>query len=252
MAEVKLAAGSYLSQQTSVFQGLCSSNRLKRPQKNSNGENKQKLGPAEQHLMDMLCSSGFHDSSTWGNRAQEPGKTVISSLSLCRLANETTQDFRDKVDAAKRKHEDELKSLRGAQDSTYSLTPKGSRSSPSAQPDPKRKSRLSSLADNVRSRSASRNRSSSRQRVDQAPTLYELVPRPDINSKLLLFWKKPARKCWWGEEDTSLELKLYGELDSSTGELVLRQSGPVVSLSVPVKLASYQACVDIGAEYCGC
>lgn len=239
MAETKLAAGSHLSAQTSVFQGLHSSNRLKRPQNDSSGTNAtQKLGPAEQHLMDMLCSSGFNESSEWGNRAQEPGKTVISSLSLCRLANETTQEFRDKVDDAKRKHEEEAKNAhRNSELGTQNpLTPLGSRSSPSPAQQDKRKSRLSSLADNVRSRSASRHRSSSRQRIEQAPTLYELVPRPDINAKLLLFWKKPARKCWWGEQDTVLDLKLYGKIDAETGALLLLPSGPIVTVKVPVKL----------------
>ncbi|SCV06148.1 LANO_0H23156g1_1 [Lachancea nothofagi CBS 11611] len=236
IAQVKLAAGSYLSAQTSVFEGLFSSNRLKRPQKTASGETVSKLGPAEQHLMDMLCTSGFHDSSVWGNRAQEPGKTVISSLSLCRLLNETTQEFRDKADSARRSYEEKVESSRALSESP-SLTPLMSRTSQgSTAAEVKRKSRLSSLADNVRSRSASRNRSSSRQNRDHTPTLYDLVPKPDINSKLLLFWKKPARKCWWGEEDLKLTLKLYGEIDSETGKLLLLPQGPIVTLEVSVKL----------------
>ncbi|SCU77778.1 LADA_0A02168g1_1 [Lachancea dasiensis] len=233
ISQVKLAAGSYLSVQTSVFQGLHSSNRLKKPQSDSPDQPTPKLGPAEQHLMDMLCSSGFQGTSVWGNRAQEPGKSVISSLSLCRLMNETTQEFRDQVEEAKKNHEEKMLSTR-AQSESPSLTPL---QSPSQQHnDTKRKSRLSSLADNVRSRSASRHRSSSRQRQDQAPTLYELVSKPDINSKLLLFWKKPARKCWWGEEELKLPLKLYGQVNPETGELLLLPDGPIVTVEVPIKL----------------
>ncbi|CEP60698.1 Whi2p LALA0_S01e16908g [Lachancea lanzarotensis] len=232
IAQVKIAAGSYLSSQSSVFQGLRSSNRLKKPAKSASGT-PGKLGPAEQHLMDMLCSSGFHDSSKWGNRAQEPGKTVISSLSLCRLMNETTQEFRDKYEEAKRNYDDRTEASR-AQSESPSLTPLVSQTSQSG--DYKRKSRLSSLADNVKSRSSSRQRSRSRQRQDVPPTLYELVPKPDINSKLLLFWKKPARKCWWGEEEVKLVLKLYGEYNKATGELLLLPEGPIVDVEVPVKL----------------
>ncbi|SCU85395.1 LAFA_0D15434g1_1 [Lachancea sp. 'fantastica'] len=234
IAQIKIAAGSYLSSQTSVFQGLRSSNRLQKSTKGASNGVPGKLGPAEQHLMDMLCSSGFQDSSKWGNRAQEPGKTVISSLSLCRLMNETTQEFRDKYEEAKRKHDDKVDASR-AQSESPSLTPLVSQTSQTA--DYKRKSRLSSLADNVRSRSTSRQRSSSRHRhQDAAPTLYELVPKPDINSKLLLFWKKPARKCWWGEEEVRLDLKLYGKYDKATGVLLLLPEGPIVDIEVPVKL----------------
>ncbi|SCU85615.1 LAME_0D02058g1_1 [Lachancea meyersii CBS 8951] len=233
IAQVKLAAGSYLSSQTSVFQGLRSSNRLKRPVGGASHEAPGKLGPAEQHLKDMLCSSGFHDGSFWGNRAQEPGKTVISSLSLCRLMNETTQAFRNRYEEAKRNYEDRAEALRAHSESP-SLTPLVSHTSQST--DMKRKSRLSSLADNVRSRSVSRTRSGSRQRQDVSPTLYELVPKPDINSKLLLFWKKPARKCWWGEEELKLELKLYGKYDAATGTLLLLPEGPIVTIEVPVNL----------------
>ncbi|SCW02255.1 LAFE_0F02410g1_1 [Lachancea fermentati] len=233
MVQVKLAAGSYLSSERSVFQGLRSSNRLKRPAK---GQTKGKLGPAEQHLMDMLCSSGFHDTSTWGNRAQEPGKTVISSLSLCRLANETTQAFRDRVDEAKHKYEQELK----ARASMEPLTPSNSHlhlsPTPSQQNEPKRKSRLSAIADNVRSRSASRNRSASTQREPHSPTLYELVPKPNINAKLLLFWKKPARKCWWGEEDVDLDVELRCNYDSASQQLTLHASGVPSHVTIPVKL----------------
>lgn len=76
MAQVKMAAGSYLTSKTSIFQGLYSSNRLKQQQQqqkiekesNSSSNTKstsKKLGPAEQHLMDMLCSSGFTKETCW-------------------------------------------------------------------------------------------------------------------------------------------------------------------------------------------
>lgn len=75
-------------------------------------------GSPEHHLVEMLCSSGFHIDDTWGFRAREPNKTVISSLALVTL-KQTPE-----------KHEDPENDL---------------------------------------------------------PTAH----------KLLLFWRKPARKCWW-------------------------------------------------------
>lgn len=256
MAQVKAAAGSYLTSKTSIFQGLYSSNRLKKQKevkeqrKTHNTAsidrkpNEKTLGAAEQHLMDMLCSSGFQKVSKWGNRAQESGKTVISSLSLCRIANESTEEFRGQFQKARAKWEHDVKlsqenaitpvgstvsvnslsrstshnnanqntsnALSPAISSTASSNSISNNNPYSRGSRDKRKSRLSTLADNVRSRSSSNNRSSSKQRHQEAPKLYELVPRPDINAKLLLFWRKPARKCWWGEEEINLDVEVYG------------------------------------------
>lgn len=300
MAQVKSAAGSYLTSKKSIFQGLYSSNRLKR---NNNGGYNQsnlatppsssstsnsyhnhnirfnqhndsvngnsatnpmdsngayqedyyaqkdsELGPAEQHLKDMLCSSGFHNESVWGNRFQEPGKTVISSLSLCRIANETTESFRQQYTEAKTRWEREQQQNQHppkeySLSPTESLTPSESNNGlkpstsnqtirdrpPSRTGRDKRKSRLSALADNVRSRSGSRQRSQSRQR--ETPKLYELVPKPDINVKLLLFWRKPARKCWWGEEDLELEVEIYGSWDLETSNSSNRK--PTIRVRTP-------------------
>lgn len=233
MAQVKEAAGSYLTSKTSIFQGLYSCNRLKNQTQGKNNLQQRRLGPAEQHLMDMLCSSGFEKTSHWGNRSQEPGKTVISSLSLCRIANESTEEFRHKYQVARANWEQESKAhqdtitpvessvslsslSRTTSHSTQGLSATKSASQSnttlahSRQVPEKRKSRLSTLADNVRSRSSSAQRSSSKSRHPESPKLYDLVPKPDINAKLLLFWRKPARKCWWGEEQVDLDIQVYG------------------------------------------
>lgn len=265
MAQVKTAAGSYLTAKKSIFQGLYSSNRLKHQQtpspqhghphegnrRNSHDlflEGARVLGPAEQHLKDMLCSSGFKNQSLWGNRFQEPGKTVISSLSLCRIANETTENFRKQYGEAKIRWEQEMQSkdqsisptvsqsLSPANSNGGGLAPSLSNQSlrdrpPSRSGREKRKSRLSALADNVRSRSTSRQRSQSRQRNPETPKLYDIMPKPDINVKLLLFWRKPARKCWWGEEDLELDVEVYGSWapESSTD----RNGKRTISLKTP-------------------
>jgi hypothetical protein len=40
---------------------------------------------AEQHLIDMLCDSGFSRDDKWGYRAMEPMKTCIVSIALVML-----------------------------------------------------------------------------------------------------------------------------------------------------------------------
>ncbi|KAK9370326.1 hypothetical protein V1509DRAFT_617440 [Lipomyces kononenkoae] len=94
-------------------------------------EHAQAAGTAEKHLLDMLCSSGFHETDEWGIREREPNKTVISSLALVRLLATSDPE------------------------------------TPTSQP-------------------------SSEQQHQQ------MVVNP-MAQKLLLFWRKPARKCWWDQ-----------------------------------------------------
>ncbi|EDO15645.1 hypothetical protein Kpol_473p4 [Vanderwaltozyma polyspora DSM 70294] len=304
MTEIKIAAGSYLSSQDSVFGGLSQSNRS-RSGKDEKKASDKKIGTAEQHLKEMLCSSGFSDESKWNNRVQDPKKTVITSLSLCRLANETTEEFRKNYFEAKKKWEAEwlrhkssqesisrsrvslsrsishnnmnkkssssLLNSEGNGNSSDSLNKsdhinpnisgsdlkKGRFSSISAssshpnlssestdklsQPPSIRKSRFSRLAGNVRSRSSSKNRPSGKSEI---PKLYDLVPKPAINTKLLLFWRKPARKCWWSEETITLNVKIHGKIVENGGNnLISLEDGNSTDggndpdgLTIPVKL----------------
>lgn len=282
MAQIKIAAGSYLTNETSIFQGLFSSNRLKyqnnnnnnKPTNNSNKSNNNnnnnngvpKLGPAEQHLMDMLCSSGFNKKSQWGNRTQEPGKTVISSLSLCRLENESTVTFRTKLNDAILNWENQQKSRKNNADtisptrSLMNLKTTLSRENSSnttlkssatttgisntfengndnnnynnKQKKEKRKSsRLSQLTrssnNNSTSSSSKKNDGNNDNTNVLLPKVYDLVPKPDINAKLLLFWRKPARKCWWGDEEINLEVEIYGHWVNDP------KKGKIINLKLP-------------------
>ncbi|KAK9323004.1 hypothetical protein V1517DRAFT_367185 [Lipomyces orientalis] len=94
-------------------------------------EHAQAAGTAEKHLLDMLCSSGFHETDEWGIREREPNKTVISSLALVRL-------------------------LATSDPGTPTL------------------------------------QSSSEQQ-------HQHMAVNPMAQKLLLFWRKPARKCWWDQ-----------------------------------------------------
>ncbi|KAI5960779.1 uncharacterized protein KGF55_004349 [Candida pseudojiufengensis] len=137
---------------------------------NSKQDNSKGLGPAEQHLFDMLCSSGFEVKDKWGSRSLEPGKCVISSLSLVRLRTNSQQD----------------KTPTPTPPESPTLTPVTSTTSNNGNSRSRSRSRIAQLASSA-SRAASRSLSSKRNsnKVDQNQT------------KLLLFWRKPARKCWW-------------------------------------------------------
>ncbi|CAG89430.2 DEHA2F15994p [Debaryomyces hansenii CBS767] len=127
----------------------------------------QRLGPAEQHLFDMLCSSGFEPTGKWGSRSPEPSKCVISSLSLVRLRPDEPQT-----------------------PDSPSLDPIPSETSLTSR---KSRSRIANLASSA-SRAASRSLSKNRKSVNSNQT------------KLLLFWRKPARKCWWSNQTIDIDV----------------------------------------------
>ncbi|KAF9577469.1 hypothetical protein BGW38_007298, partial [Lunasporangiospora selenospora] len=70
--KVKTECGSHLLEQRKIFTAL---------QRNINKEN----NVAEQHLIDMLCVSGFSRDDEWGYRDIEPKKTSIVSIALVML-----------------------------------------------------------------------------------------------------------------------------------------------------------------------
>ncbi|KAB5591894.1 WHI2-like protein P4H10,16c [Ceratobasidium theobromae] len=111
LLDMKRESGVQLLEKRHIFTAL---------QRNVNKEN----NVAEQHLIDMLCMSGFNRDDTWGYRALEPSRCCISSIALVLL-----------------------------------------------------KTGISHPADG------------SPVTVDQQ--------QMGTAQKLLLFWRKPARKCWW-------------------------------------------------------
>ncbi|KAH9031051.1 hypothetical protein EDB85DRAFT_2133519 [Lactarius pseudohatsudake] len=125
MLDLKRDCGKYLLEKRSIFTAL---------QRNVNKEN----NIAEQHLIDMLCMSGFDREDEWGFRALEPSRCCISSIALVLLKTG----------------------------------------------------------------------------IHHPATSGEKQVTIDYNQmataqKLLLFWRKPARKCWW--DGIEVELKQAGE-----------------------------------------
>jgi len=125
LLDLKRTCGDHLLSRRSIFTAL---------QRNVNREN----NVAEQHLIDMLCMSGFNREDEWGYRAVEPNRCCITSIALVLLKTGISHPPR-------------------------------------------------SIGN---------------------PTGNDLIdaPRPGVTvnasqlataQKLLLFWRKPARKCWW-------------------------------------------------------
>lgn len=174
MRHVKYVVGQKLLEHSKIFEGL--------------GFVQGKvLKPAEQHLMDMLCSSGFQIEGKWGHRSLEPGKTVIFSLTLARLNNGTSSL---------------LNSANVSPDSSPSLKPTTSVNTNNEEErgrnkDKHKKSRLSTLAHSI----------------SRAGSLVRQRANPN-NTKLLLFWRKPARKCWWADHKLEVDIGDLGLKDS--------------------------------------
>ncbi|KAF5352856.1 hypothetical protein D9756_006120 [Leucocoprinus leucothites] len=119
MLDIKRRSGEYLMEKKNIFTAL---------QRNVNKEN----NVAEQHLIDMLCMSGFDREDEWGYRALEPMRCCISSIALVLLKTGIMHH------------------------------PNGER-----------------------------------------PVEVDYTQMTTAQ-KLLLFWRKPARKCWWDGIDVEL------------------------------------------------
>lgn len=178
MRHLKLEVGSKIQMQQLVFLGLGFNVQLP-PSVH------QKLGPAEQHLFDMLCTSGFSRGELWGLRSMEPDKCVVQSLLLVRLNNTPPTP-------------PESPSLAPVMSNASALS--------------RSRSRIASLASSA-TRAASRSMSRTRKQNDSNLT------------KLLLFWRKPARKCWWANDT----------LEVSTAGLSLEKQGPTVEVKLHVR-----------------
>lgn len=140
---LKYACGDALLDRKQIFTAL---------QRNVNKENNL----AEQHLIDMLCMSGFDREDTWGFRALEPNRCCITSIALVLLKTGITHAGELEAEGI------HLDSLNAAE---YH--------DPSGQ---------TSMMHNIR--------------VDHQQFA--------TAQKLLLFWRKPARKCWWDGIDIVL------------------------------------------------
>ncbi|CCH58737.1 hypothetical protein TBLA_0A09520 [Henningerozyma blattae CBS 6284] len=214
MKKLKILAGNYLIDNDSIFNGLYNDYQEKNDNTNSSNAT---LGTTEKHLVDMLYTSGFHRHSQWASRVQEKNRTIISSLSLQRVENETTESFRQKVYQAQ-----QLENYNKHQNHNNTFC---------------------NITNVVRSKSLKRH--SSPQECTDAENnggtknLYDLVPKPKLNDKLLLFWKRPARKCWWNKQEISFDIRLDWRLQPFINpKLIIGEDENALSIIVriPIKL----------------
>jgi hypothetical protein len=208
MNEIKRQTGEMLVKQKRIFGGLRKSSDT---------------GSPEQHLIEMLCSSGFTLEDDWGFRAREPNKTVISSLVLTRLRKTDAQVPPAPPPPPPQPPKDG--STSGSPPLTHSK-PRSQSSGVVRIPDEvlaevqhmmeeenrlksSHKPRTASSGSHLlpeqhsRERHPSSSSSTSVQHSDGATPEVEDAHSEELPSdfttphKLLLFWRKPARKCWW-------------------------------------------------------
>lgn len=251
MNKIKIQCGHLLVKHNRVLDSLRKSNEP---------------GTPEQHLIEMLCSTGFSMDETWGYRQMEPNKTVISSLALVRLRtdnNSKTQKPSANLSPSTSLPTDEIK----IEDASTKNTKEGSENNESqttlanndvgANTDNTNGNETVTIRElddnaetdhtNIGNSNGSTNTSLSNESTEvgaesysksstqQSPTasapvivaattggnlatvseedntsnIYEeeeydedeveLQPAVDLaqSQKLFLFWRKPARKCWW-------------------------------------------------------
>ncbi|GAA5872313.1 hypothetical protein JCM3774_003342 [Rhodotorula dairenensis] len=151
LSQLKIDCGNALLEHRSIFTAL---------QRNVSRDN----NVAEQHLIDMLCMSGFEREDSWGYRALEPNRCCIASIALVLLKTGITH--------------------------TPTTTTRDSES----------------VADRPASPTSQVGLMTSSEDAHAAATGGVQVDAQQLATaqKLLLFWRKPARKCWWDATDVVL------------------------------------------------
>ncbi|GAA6004475.1 hypothetical protein JCM10207_000743 [Rhodosporidiobolus poonsookiae] len=134
LLELKVDCGNALLERRSIFTAL---------QRNVNREN----NVAEQHLIDMLCMSGFERDDVWGYRSLEPNRCCIASIALVLLKTGIVHPPLDSLSSMDTSSDAGTDENGGVQVNTAQLA---------------------------------------------------------TAQKLLLFWRKPARKCWWDATDLTI------------------------------------------------
>ncbi|GAA6007235.1 hypothetical protein JCM11491_003056 [Sporobolomyces phaffii] len=150
LLKLKVDCGNALLERKSIFTAL---------QRNVNREN----NVAEQHLIDMLCMSGFEREDVWGYRSLEPNRCCIASIALVLLK-------------------------------TGIVHPPLSSAS------------TSDIADHLSTTTTSNDE-------DGTGGLQVNAQQLATAQKLLLFWRKPARKCWWDATDLTINAGTAEERD---------------------------------------
>ncbi|BGP36603.1 hypothetical protein JCM10449v2_000504 [Rhodotorula kratochvilovae] len=156
LSQLKVDCGHALLEHRSIFTAL---------QRNVSRDN----NVAEQHLIDMLCMSGFERDDVWGYRALEPARCCIASIALVLLKTGIVHP------------------------------PLGGGAASGSAPS-------SPGADGADGDGAT-------QASDESGGVQVNTQQLATAQKLLLFWRKPARKVWWDHSTEKLangkEVKIW-------------------------------------------
>ncbi|KAF9170945.1 hypothetical protein BGX21_007315 [Mortierella sp. AD011] len=190
---IKTQCGQALLEDRKIFAAL---------QRNINKEKNQ----AEQHLMDMLCVSGFQRDGEWGYRRLEPKRTTVVSVAMVMLrttAATPSSSSSSSSATATLTATTALKvanALKGINSTTPGSETQNNNSSTTI---PNQATDSGSNGDN-----GSPNVGKS---TSAGPTIQEQNQiQMAIAQKLLLFWRKPARKCWWDGIEVEIEQDING------------------------------------------
>ncbi|CCD26252.1 uncharacterized protein NDAI_0H00780 [Naumovozyma dairenensis CBS 421] len=229
-SQIKIAASEYfLDEQNGIFHGIITSNANKNiPYLSKMGTDDgidldriaSKMNIAERNLVEMLQSSGFNSKSKWAYRIQEPDKTTISSLSLGRIYNGTeVRDRRGKSSKNVRKVRRIKRERKYNERNIFSMSHLESSSN----------CHFAKNNNNRDNFANSMNREYHSENEDIEPDC-EGKELPNVSKKLLLFWKKPAKKNWWSSETVNLQVELYGKLKKNNGKIKRSERKKIIIL----------------------
>ncbi|KAF9932134.1 hypothetical protein FBU30_008821 [Linnemannia zychae] len=209
---IKTQCGQILLQDRKIFAAL---------QRNIDKEKNQ----AEQQLMDMLCVSGFQKEGEWGYRRVEPKRTTVVSVAMVMLRTSTLP-----YSATATTTTTTATAIPTPSTSSAPAIPSSTTTEPPSMPEVSRETRAAPPSgDEInhttvpqeqnqglqqeqqqqkqqqkqqQQEQEERNREQREQeqkqiRNQQQQLLQQQQFQMAIAEKLLLFWRKPARKCWW-------------------------------------------------------
>ncbi|KAF9110548.1 hypothetical protein BGX27_006184 [Mortierella sp. AM989] len=207
---IKTQCGQKLLEDRKIFAAL---------QRNINKEKNQ----AEQHLMDMLCVSGFHKDGEWGYRRLEPKRTTVVSVAMVMLRTTAVTSSSSSTSSSSAatatmtattalKVANALKGINGTTTNSGTTTTTTTITSDSGIQDNSNTTVPSQASD--KSGNINNNGQSGGKDSVAGPSIQEQNQiQMAIAQKLLLFWRKPARKCWWD----GIQVEIDQELDGSNG-----------------------------------
>ncbi|KAF8943868.1 hypothetical protein BGZ47_004939 [Haplosporangium gracile] len=205
---IKTQCGQILLKDRKIFAAL---------QRNIDKEKNQ----AEQQLMDMLCVSGFQKEGEWGYRRVEPKRTTVVSVAMVMLRT-TAQPY--STTAARSPSSSSAPTVStpvasvateqsptavGADQETERVNGNDQATPQQDEPQGQQQQRQQEQGEEQeRERREQEQKQIRIQQQQQQQQQFQMA----IAEKLLLFWRKPARKCWWD----GIQVEVYQDPSDTT------------------------------------